>query len=172
MVAEFTRAFAVEINNVHRDGKRATSRYERELSDVNRSLNDFIDALTRGFKGDTLQARRTALTALISSAPPPAPRLYPNIAEMYRRKVTELAAALRDPDQGAKALEVVRGLVEGVLLCPLDGGWKIELIGAVAHMNKMGTGDDAFAREPYASSVKVVAGARLNRNRHSINVYI
>jgi hypothetical protein len=75
--------------------------------------------------------------------------------------VTELASALGDPDHGAKALEAVRGLVERVEIRPLAKGFEIELIGAIAHMVKLGTGSDAFDREPFASSVKVVAGCAI-----------
>jgi hypothetical protein len=57
LVAEFTRAFTMEINNLNRDRERTTSRYERELVEVDRSLNELIDALARGFKGDTLCQR-------------------------------------------------------------------------------------------------------------------
>ena len=36
---------------------------------------------------------------------------------------------------------------------------EIELTGAIAPMIALGTGNNAFVREPFASSVKVVAGA-------------
>jgi hypothetical protein len=45
-------------------------------------------------------------------------------------------------------------LVERVEIRPLAKGFEIELIGAIAHMIKLGAGSDTFVREPFASSVK------------------
>ena len=44
----------------------------------------------------------------------PAPRLHPNIAEVYRRKVEDLQKALAEDDAGP-ARELVRGLVEAIV---------------------------------------------------------
>ena len=47
--------------------------------------------------------------------PAPAPvRLNPNLSELYRRKVTELAITMADPVIAGPAREVVRGLIERV----------------------------------------------------------
>jgi hypothetical protein len=58
----------------------------------------------------------------------PAPRLHPNIAEAYRRKVAELHAALEADDAGP-ARELIRGLVESIVLMPEDGKLRMEVRG-------------------------------------------
>ncbi len=166
LVAEFTRAFTTEMNNLQRDRARNLSQHERELAEVDRSLNDLVDALAQGFKGDTLrarmdtlEARRAELTRTIASAPAPAPLLHPNLAELYRRKVAALTGALADPEHGAQALEIVRGLVDRVAVYPRDKGYEVELTGAIAQMVSLAADNADLVGEPFASSVKVVAGA-------------
>jgi hypothetical protein len=41
-------------------------------------------------KLDELESRKAALEAELAAAPSPAPRLHPNLAEIYRRKVADL----------------------------------------------------------------------------------
>ena len=66
-------------------------------------------------KLDELESRKTALEAKLAAAPPPAPRLHPNLAELYRRKVADLQTALADPNTQTEALEIPRGLIERVV---------------------------------------------------------
>jgi hypothetical protein len=84
--------------------------------------------------------------------------LHPNLAEVYRRKVENLQEALRDPSTHSEALDILRGLVDRVVVTPADRGFTIELIGAIAHMIKLSAGSESLTKEPYLSSVKVVAG--------------
>jgi hypothetical protein len=85
-----------------------------------------------------------------------------------RQRVAGLQAALHGPDS-AEALDVVRGLIERVVLHPgEDGqrGFEIELVGDIAAMVGLGSADQGNARrtaddqDMFRRSVKVVAGAR------------
>ena len=54
--------------------------------------------------------------------PAPAPvRLNPNLSEIYRRKVIELAITLADPTIAQPARDVIRGLIERVSVRWDDG---------------------------------------------------
>jgi site-specific DNA recombinase len=95
--------------------------------------------------------------------PAPSPvRLHPNLGEVYRRKVEELGAALRDPLIHDEALEIVRGLIDRLVVRPVEGaGFEIELVGDIARMVELGAGTErkkATLDERTACSVKVVAG--------------
>jgi len=101
------------------------------------------------------------LEAEVAAAPAPLPRLHPNLAEVYRQKVEALHEALADPHSGAEALEILRSLIERVVLHPRVTGFEIELVGDIAHMVSLGsTADTKKAAIPKdaACSVKVVAG--------------
>ncbi len=47
--------------------------------------------------------------------------LHPAMADLYRQKVTDLAAALNAPDSRTEAAEILRGLIETIELRP-DAG--------------------------------------------------
>jgi len=77
---------------------------------------------------ETLDARRQVLEGELANAKLPAPRLHPNLAEVYRQRMARLAEVLAE-DDNAEAREVVRGLVETIRLLPQDGSLRIELRG-------------------------------------------
>ena len=68
------------------------------------------------------------LEAELANARLPAPRLHPNLAEVYRQRVAQLAEVLVE-DDNAEARDVVRGLVETIRLLRQDGRLRIEVRG-------------------------------------------
>lgn len=58
----------------------------------------------------------------------------------------------------AEAIESLRGLVERVVLSPIEGGFEDELVGAIATMVKFPADARSFGRDPFRSSVRVVVG--------------
>ena len=91
-------------------------------------------------KLEGLETHKATLETAIAAAPVAAPRLMPNLAEVYKAKVTALQEALRSAD-GTEALEAVRSLIEQVVVRPgASGGLEIELIGAIASMLRLAQG--------------------------------
>jgi hypothetical protein len=108
-------------------------------------------------------AQRRDILVVELAAPAPSPvRLHPNLGEVYRRKVEELDAALRDPLIHDEALEIVRGLIDRLIIHPIGGsGFEVELVGDIAKMVALGAGTErkkTALDERTACSVKVVAG--------------
>ena len=110
---------------------------------------------------ETLDARRQVLEGELANAKLPAPRLHPNLAEVYRQRMARLAEVLAE-DDNAEAREVVRGLVETIRLLPQDGSLRIELRGELGGIlrfadpeTRTGPGDIA---EAFLSQVKGDAG--------------
>jgi hypothetical protein len=70
----------------------------------------------------------------------------------------------------------IRGLVERVVLHPIGGGFTLELVGQIARTAALGMNDPAkktaASLGEAAGSVKVVAGTRIGRDRHSLVVPI
>jgi len=136
------------------------------LERVRRQIDRFVDAIAEGtpaaaVKGRLreLEARRLYLESQLSAAEAPAPRLHPNLAEVYREKVAQLAEALMK-DDAAEARERVRALVEAIVLVPENGRLNIEVRGELAAIlpltNGAKTGDAAILGQ----QVKMVAGTR------------
>ena len=80
-------------------------------------------------------ARREQLEAKLAATEEP-PLLHPEMARIYRTKVTELAKALQEPDTRSEATEALRGLVDAIVLTPDQAGesLQIELRGNLAAM--------------------------------------
>ena len=87
----------------------------------------------------------------------------PNVAEVYRRKVEELHAALRQEDAAGPARELVRGLVEAIVFLPEDGRLRVEVRGELAAILRLSgcANEKAPAGRPelLAEEIKMVAGA-------------
>jgi hypothetical protein len=81
-----------------------------------------------------LEAQQAELTQLIDSAPPPAPRLHPKLAEGYRATVADLHAALNDPTARIEAAESLRGLIERVTVRADPQGHLVELTGDIVKL--------------------------------------
>ena len=91
----------------------------------------------------------------------PAPRLHPNLAEVYRRKVADLVNALNQEDS-AEARELVRGLVDHVTLHPEGYQHRIEIRGELAAILGLAGSPNvkipSVSAEALSMQVKMVAG--------------
>jgi len=174
LVKEFIAEFHRELNRAARERDSCLDGKRRELAAVKRRLDGLIDAIADGLrtpglkaKLEGLESRQALLEAELDDPQPAAPRMHPNLAEVYRQKVANLHAALADPACRDQALDILRGLVDQVIMHPREGGFEIELIGQIARMVEISLNPHATKKaaldERTACSVKVVAGARNHR---------
>ncbi|MDO9526175.1 MAG: recombinase family protein [Gemmobacter sp.] len=167
-VAHFVRAMAEETNACNGKASADRARHQSERTTVARKVEGLYDAIADGLRTPGLKAKLEDLEARLASldealaAPAPSPiRLHPNLSELYRRKVAELAVTLSDPDIRTQALETIRGLIERVTVRILDDQITLELDGALSAM--VGLAQGGTAKSPLCSgldvgSVEVVAG--------------
>jgi len=78
----------------------------------------------------SLDARRKELQAQLENADEPPPLLHPEMADLYRQKVTTLA----HPETRTEATETLRGLIDAIVMTPVRGALRIELKGNLAAM--------------------------------------
>jgi site-specific DNA recombinase len=165
---EFCREFTKETNRLRMEQRAGLSSAKRDLERVRRDINKVIDAIKAGYAGpelkaemDDLQVRKDALLARLAAADEPPPLLHPSMADLYRSKVEKLAAALQREDTRLEASEMLRGLIEAIVLIPDEGQLRIELRGNLAAML---TAAQQTKRSPETGDllmpVQMVAGAR------------
>jgi site-specific DNA recombinase len=125
---EFCREFAKEMNRLRMEQRAGASASKRDLERVKREIQKVIDAIVDGVKGSELkdrmaqlQERKETLLRQIETAHEPPPLLHPSMADLYRSKVEELAAALQREDTRLEASEMLRGLIESIVLTPGEG---------------------------------------------------
>ena len=178
LVSEFT----AEWNRLQADASAGLAAQSQELDRVRSQIERLMDALTEGAPAvavrarmEALEARRLVLERELAPAEAPAPRLHPNLAEVYRRKLVELSAALAG-DDAAEARELVRGLVEQIRLVPEGGKLRIEVRGELGAILRLAEGAQnqkrpGGASEAFMVQVKMDAGTR-NRRCQYIEVAI
>ncbi|MCZ8104298.1 MAG: recombinase family protein [Burkholderiales bacterium] len=188
LVAEFITAFHEEVNASRGEAEAERRRAEKRKAEIERQLDGLITAIAEGLRSPGLQQRIDALEAerrqidATLAAPAPSPvRLHPNLAELYRRKVAALHEALRDPNTQAEALEIMRSLIEQVIVSPREGGgFEVELVGEIASMVEVAMGGERKNAAPGGAaldagsrrSVKVVAGTRNQRRLHQLKARV
>ncbi len=92
LVETFIAEFHAEVNRLNREREHVHEARRGELDEVSRKLDGLIEAIAEGLRSPGLQAkleeleiRKQSIEASIGEEPPPAPRLHPNLAELYRR---------------------------------------------------------------------------------------
>lgn len=163
---------------------QARTRLAAEKRAIKRQLEGLYDAIAEGLRSPglkekllELEGRVEAIDAALTTPAPAPVRSNPNLSELYRRKVTELAITLADPAIAQPAREVIRGLIERVAVRWEGGQAVVVLDGALTAL--VGLAQNAkvpASAGPFGglsnSSVKVVAGARNRCNLPRVRCYI
>lgn len=107
-------------------------REEERLMDL--YLKDAISLDTVKERGDKLKARKAELTSFLATADEPPPVLHPAMAGQYRLRVQHLYETLQDAseERRGEAAEIIRSLVEDIVLTPVDGRIEIDVRGDLA----------------------------------------
>ena len=175
--AEYTR----HKNALLKAQDRALNSYRAELERLAKERENIIDAIKAGVSGalvkddlERVAARQEELQALLETAPEePRPLLHPAMARRYREEVRALRSLLTQRDGNGEAREIVRSLIEKIVLSPVKGkkDLSLDLYGDLAgilsvaaqektmkHKRKR-PGRNASNDNISRPSVKLVAGA-------------
>ena len=175
LVAEFIRAFQEEMSR-----ERVTIAAEqqftiRRLAEISRQYDGLITAIAEGLRADGLQQRLSSLEAekmkLEATLKRPTDgivQLHPQLASGYRRRVAALRESLETEETRPEALEIIRSLIDRVVVHPHDdGSFEIELEGEIANMvdialepAQKSKNNKTALQSMERRSVKVVAGTR------------
>ena len=166
---EFCREFAKEMNRLRMEQRAGLSGAKRELERVKRddsrrsSRRSWTAFAARGAEGRDGRAPGAEGRAAERSSPRPTnrrrscTRAWPTSTAS---KVEELAAALQREDTRLEASEMLRGLIDSIVLTPEEGQLRIELRGNLAAML---TAAQQTKRSPETGDllvpVQLVAGA-------------
>jgi site-specific DNA recombinase len=165
---EFAREFTAEVNR-HRSALASDKRtLQGDLERVSKQIDKLVDAIIGGAdalavnaKLKVLEAQKAALEDKLAETPDAEPLLHPALATIYRDTVEKLETSLRQPETHREALELIRGLIDAIMLTPTGGKLEIELRGdltgilALSKAGEVGT----FSPKQMALQIKMVAGA-------------
>ncbi len=140
---EFCHEFTREVNRLRMAASASVTASEREFHRVQSEIGKLIQALKDGVPASivkepliALEAQQTELRARLDRSAQPPPLLHPNMADLYRDKVTQLARGLEHEESRTAAAEALRGLIDAIVLTPQEGELRIELQGNLAAMLK------------------------------------
>ena len=152
---EFCQEFTHEMNRLRMAARASVSATEHELARVEAEIKKLIQSIKDGIPGTVLrdeavrlEAQRNDLRGRLERAAEPPPLLHPNMADLYREKVTQLARGLEHEDSRAEAAEALRGLIEAIVLTPEGEALRIELHGNLAAMLKAAEAQNTGAPLP------------------------
>jgi site-specific DNA recombinase len=140
LIQEFIAEFQRESHKERLAALSDQAETKRQLAKVTTEIDNIVSAITQGLfhpsmkaKMDALEAERAKLEAKLAALPQHEPiTFHPGLAEIYARKVRDLVSVLNEEDTRAEAAEVLRGLIEKVILRPdpdASNGHVIELYG-------------------------------------------
>ncbi len=176
LFAVFCEEFTAEMNRLRGAVADQAAGLDRELAKIGRDLDRLVQALIDGVPADAVKARMAALEARKAelearrgcrAAPPP--MLHPSMAEIYRQKVSDLAAALDTSGTRTEAAEILRGLIETIVLTPGPDGYAILVRGDLAGILTLAEARRATTAVVCGPSavgqVSLVAGAGFGQER-------
>jgi site-specific DNA recombinase len=186
---EFCGEFTREVNRLRMERGAGLTAMRDELPRIERELDklmklilasDDIDASKRVMKQmKELETRKEDLEKALTDAVEPPPLLHPNMAEIYRQRVTALYESLRDEHGKVEAAAVFRTLVDEVTLVPDAEELAIVLRGDLAAILRFAANkknpdvlSEAGVLGALLSQESLVAGTRNHRDRHSLMVAI
>lgn len=128
--AALCRGYADAIEERRREHLAAIAGIRRELAAVERGIREIIESVKTGYRTTAmldelvvLEGRKRQLVGLIEV--PATAALHPAMADVFREKVAALRAALEAGEQPADAREMLRGLVERIVV-PAEGLLRLE----------------------------------------------
>jgi site-specific DNA recombinase len=169
---EFCAEFIREVNRLKQDQAAQRSTLEAELARIARRNRKLVDAIAEGVPARTLkdelmalEAREDEIKSKLVATPAPKVYLAPNMAEIYRERVDGLQQALAASGEPDQAQEAIRGLIDKVVLTPVDGVLRVDLHGEVAAILQLSVAGKKGRQELDADrkQLVMVAGARFDR---------
>ena len=163
---EFVREFTAELNRQRSIAAKEKGSLQEELTRVAKQIDRLVEAIMQGAdalalnaKLKTLEEQKAILENKLKLAPAPEPLLHPALAAIYRNKVERLEASLNEPSTGREAFELLRGLIDSIILTPAEGKLEIELRGDLAGILAVSqAGRTKASSKEKALQIKMVAG--------------
>jgi site-specific DNA recombinase len=128
----YCRRLTERLNQLRQDERAAAAVGAQELARVEREIAELVRLLKEGLDSPSvreellvLERRKGALAS--RPAVTPRPILHPNMADLYRQKVTGLRDALSKEESRREAADLLRGLVDEIRLTPTDDGRELTI---------------------------------------------
>jgi site-specific DNA recombinase len=158
LIDEFTTELKAELARLSKRSTSDQAALQKDLAEVERGITRCVDFIMSGDVAPasvrdrltTLEDRKSALQAQIARNPvSPVVRFHPNYADLYRKKVGELAGLLSDESTREDAMTAIRSLVDRIEVRAGDkrGETEVTLVGTLAGILALGTNKNAVPED-------------------------
>jgi site-specific DNA recombinase len=163
----FVEEFAREFNRLRAAEGNRIDHTKTELAGIGRRLRNIVEAIADGTPAKTLkeelkrlETRQEELRGLLAKPEPDRVLIHPGLAEVYRRKVAALHEALEDKTTREEAMELIRSLIDAIVLIPDRNRLRVEVRGELAAILALAEGrkNPGPADRDSAKQIKMVAG--------------
>ena len=142
LAALFAEEYTRELNTHRIERNTTRDAHKAEFERVDAELDKLVDAICDGIPAIKvkdrmweLEHRKEELARSIAATEDAPVYVHPNMGKRYREQVSELVAALNNDDNRAETTEILRGLIDKIVLTPVANALKgvsIDLHGALA----------------------------------------
>ncbi len=148
---EFCDEYVSHMNKLRIEHNASLNGYKAEYKKVYRQLDKMVDAIADGaefapMKGkmQALENRRIELEVLIENTKEAPILFHPNMGNRYQSEIKKLIEALNTNTHREEAAQLIRSLVDRIILSPADTADKlvIDLQGDLAGILSMATGKE------------------------------
>ncbi|MFO0998529.1 MAG: recombinase family protein [Alphaproteobacteria bacterium] len=150
---EFAKEFKRELRRQELELRQNATACEREIRSLSQQIERLVSAIVEGTDTPASRAKLVELEArkaeIEKSLQQPQPStnvvLHPNVPDLYRRKVQELQKSLNEPGSRQEASEILRSLIERIVIHPEEGrgNYRVELRGQIASILDLAAGKNA-----------------------------
>ncbi len=146
---EFCQEYTSQLNSIRMSHNASLEGYRREREEIERKRKKLVQSIMDGVPGSVLKEdglyieKRTAeLEQILENTAEAPPLFHPNMALRYHEEVQRLIESLNEDDHRAEAAELIRSLIERVVLSPAsdEKSLIIDLHGDLAGILSMATG--------------------------------
>ena len=194
LLAEFCKEYTSHLNRLRMENNATVSSRKAELAKLQARQKRIVQAVMDGFsteamkeESNAIDRRERELKELISTDREAPVLLHPNMAQRYHQAVGELLSALRDKNHRTQAIELIRSLIEKIVLTPdenseellvnlygdLAGILKLATVGKTAHseteLKQIALFMSEMNASPESMQDKMVAGEGLTLTRNRRN---
>lgn len=170
----FCVAYADHVNQKCRDDHAARDANQGELERTERSIEKLVQAIKSGVDPalikdeiNALQKRKLVLEAALDDAPAAPVFIHPNMAARFHEGIQNLIARLNDPKHRQGSSEMLRSLIEKIVLRPNEdkSALVVDLQGSLRGILELAAGQEPASRGGFSQRLAFAASSEIEQAR-------
>jgi DNA invertase Pin-like site-specific DNA recombinase len=173
----FCAAYADHVNQKCRDDHATRDANQAEFERTERDIAKLVQAIKSGVDPallkdeiNALQKRKLVLEAALDAAPAAPVFIHPNMAARFHEGIQNLIARLNDPKRRQGSAEMLRGLIEKIVLKPNEDrtALVVDLQGRLRGILELAAGQEPESRGGFSRRLAYAASSEIETARRVV----